>query len=132
MKILVNGNLVRELIKNKMNDDNIVCCTERYLSYLKKNWQPQYKKLVIMLALVLPATTLDVFAQSEIIEVGYVFWDILKDIAYVICLLGAAIEAIKCVASGTVESLGKIGIKYLAFGLIFKFLPRIVAKIFTL
>lgn len=131
MKILVNGNSVREIIKNNMNDDNIVCCTERFLSYLKKN-KNQYKKLVIMLALVLPATTLDVFAQSEIIEVGYVFWDILKDIAYVICLLGAAIEAIKCVASGTVESLGKVGIKYLAFGLMFKFLPRIVAKIFSL
>ena len=131
MKILVNGNSIHEMIKNKMNDDNIVCCTELFLSRLKKN-RNQYKKLVIMLALVLPATTLDVFAQSEIIEVGYVFWDILKDIAYVICLLGAAIEAIKCVASGTVESLGKIGIKYLAFGLIFKFLPRIVAKIFSL
>ena len=131
MKILVNGNSLREIIKNKMNDDNIVCYAEKFLSRLKKN-KKQYKKLVIMLALVLPATTFDVFAQSEIIEVGYVFWDILKDIAYVICLLGAAIEAIKCVASGTVESLGKVGIKYLAFGLMFKFLPRIVAKIFSL
>jgi hypothetical protein len=131
MKILVNGDYYTEIIKNRMRRENIVDCTENFLNEFKRN-PIKYRKLVIVLALVLPASTLQVFAQSEIIEVGYVFWDILKDIAYVICLLGAAIEAIKCVASGTVESLGKVGIKYLAFGLMFKFLPRIVAKIFSL
>lgn len=131
MKILVNGDYYTEIIKKRMRRENIVDCTENFLNEFKRN-PIKYRKLVIVLALVLPASTLQVFAQSEIIEVGYVFWDILKDIAYVICLLGAAIEAIKCVASGTVESLGKVGIKYLAFGLMFKFLPRIVAKIFSL
>lgn len=124
MKILINGNTCTEIIRDKE-----IMSIDKWIGTLDKK---QYKRLIIMLALVLPATTFDVFAQSEIIEVGYVFWDILKDIAYVICLLGAAIEAIKCVASGTVESLGKVGIKYLAFGLMFKFLPRIVAKIFSL
>lgn len=129
MKILINGEYCNEIIKDKMKKDNIIDYTEMFLKELNRN-SSKYKKLVIMLALILPATTLDIYAQSEIIEVGYVFWNILKDIAYVICLLGAAIEAIKCVASGTIESLGKIGIRYLAFALIFKFLPRIVEKIF--
>ncbi|WP_434794434.1 hypothetical protein TPDSL_14170 [Terrisporobacter petrolearius] len=131
MKILVNGEYCTEIIKNEMRKDNIIEITEKLLKDLKSN-SIKYRKLVIVLALVVPSTTLNVFAQSEIIEVGYVFWDILKDIAYVICLLGAAIEAIKCVASGTVESLGKVGIKYLAFAFIFKFLPKVVSKIFSM
>lgn len=131
MKILVNGEYCTEIIRSKMNKDSIIDYAENFLEELKSN-PIKYRKLVIVLALVVPSTTLNVFAQSEIIEVGYVFWDILKDIAYVICLLGAAIEAIKCVASGTVETLGKVGIKYLAFALIFKFLPKVVSKIFSL
>ena len=131
MRILVNGEYCTEIIRNKMKKDSIIDYAESFIEEFK-NSPIKYKKLVIMLALILPSSTLNVFCASEIIEIGYVFWDILKDIAYVICLLGAAIEAIKCVASGTVESLGKIGIKYLAFGLLFKFLPKIVAKIFAL
>lgn len=131
MQIIINGDYCTEIIKNRMRRETILDCAENFLEELKKD-KINYKKLLQVLAIAIPATTLNVFAQSEIVEVGFVFWDILKDIAYVICLLGAAIEGIKCVVSGTVESLGKIGIKYLAFGLMFKFLPRIVAKIFSL
>ena len=131
MRILVNGEYCTEIIRKRMSKDNIIDYAENFLEELKTN-PVNYRKLVIVLALVLPSATLEIFGASDIIDIGYVFWDILKDIAYVICLLGAGIEATKCVVSGTVESIGRIGVKYLAFGLLFKFLPKIVAKIFAL
>ena len=106
-------------------------CLDRAVAHLKRN-KNKYLKLVIILALVLPATTLQVFAESEIINTGVFFYQYIKDVAYVICLLGGAVEGMKCVLSGTTESIGKVGIKYLAFALIVKFLPKVVGTIFAM
>ena len=124
MKIIINGSTCSEILKDKE-----ILCIDKWIENLDKK---QYKRLVIMLALVLPSTTLTVFAESEIINTGLFFYQYVKDVAYVICLLGGALEGMKCVLSGTTESIGKVGIKYLAFALIVKFLPKVVGTIFAM
>lgn len=124
MKILINGNTCTEIINNKE-----ILSIDRWIGNLDKK---QYKRLVIILALILPATTLKAYAQSEIINTGLFFYQYIKDVAYVICLIGGAVEGMKCVLSGTTESIGKVGIKYLVFALIVKFLPKVVGTIFSM
>lgn len=124
MKILINGNTWTEIIKDKE-----ILSIDRWIGNLDKN---KYKRLVIVLALVIPSTTLNIFADSEIINTGVFFYQYVKDVAYVICLLGGAVEGMKCVLSGTTESIGKVGIKYLSFALIIKFLPKVVGTIFNM
>lgn len=124
MKILINGNTWTEIIRDKE-----ILYIDRWIGNLDKN---KYKRLVIVLALVIPSTTLNIFADSEIINTGVFFYQYVKDVAYVICLLGGAVEGMKCVLSGTTESIGKVGIKYLSFALIIKFLPKVVGTIFNM
>ncbi|HBI92314.1 MAG TPA: hypothetical protein DDY58_07685 [Terrisporobacter glycolicus] len=124
MKILINGNTWTEIIRDKE-----ILSIDRWIGNLDKN---KYKRLVIVLALVIPSTTLNIFADSEIINTGVFFYQYVKDVAYVICLLGGAVEGMKCVLSGTTESIGKVGIKYLSFALIIKFLPKVVGTIFNM
>lgn len=124
MKILINGYTCTEIIKDKE-----ILCIDKWIGSLDKK---QYKRLVIMLALVLPSTTLSVFAESEIIKTGLFFYQYIKDVGYVICLLGGAVEGMKCVLSGTSDSIGKVAIKYLGFALIIKFLPKVVKTIFSM
>ena len=124
MKILINGNTWTEIIRDKE-----ILYLDRWIGNLDKN---KYKRLVIVLALVIPSTTLNIFADSEIINTGVFFYQYVKDVAYVICLLGGAVEGMKCVLSGTTESIGKVGIKYLSFALIIKFLPKVVGTIFNM
>lgn len=122
MKVLINGSTCYEMIKDKE-----ILCIDKWIGSMNKK---QYKRLVVLLAIVLPSTTLNIFAESEIVKSGLFFYEYIKDVGYVICLLGGSIEAIKCVLSGTTDSLGRVGIRYLAFGLIIKFLPKVVATIF--
>ncbi|SFJ32978.1 hypothetical protein SAMN02910355_2231 [Terrisporobacter glycolicus] len=124
MKILINGNTWTEIIRDKE-----ILSIDKWIGNLDKN---KYKRLVIVLALVIPSTTLNIFADSEIINTGVFFYQYVKDVAYVICLLGGAVEGMKCVLSGTTESIGKVGIKYLSFALIIKFLPKVVGTIFNM
>ena len=124
MKILINGNTWTEIIRDKE-----ILSIDRWIGNLDKN---KYKRLVIVLALVIPSTTLNIFADSEIINTGVFFYQYVKEVAYVICLLGGAVEGMKCVLSGTTESIGKVGIKYLSFALIIKFLPKVVGTIFNM
>lgn len=124
MKILINGNTCTEIIRDKE-----ILSIDRWIGSLDKK---KYKRLVIILALVIPSTTLNIFAESEIINTGVFFYQYVKDVAYVICLLGGAVEGMKCVLSGTTESIGKVGIKYLSFALIIKFLPKVVGTIFNM
>ncbi len=124
MKILINGNTCTEIIRDKE-----ILSIDRWIGRLDKK---KYKRLVIILALVIPSTTLNIFAESEIINTGVFFYQYVKDVAYVICLLGGAVEGMKCVLSGTTESIGKVGIKYLSFALIIKFLPKVVGTIFNM
>lgn len=122
MKIIINGYTCTEIIRDKE-----ILCIDKWIGSLDKK---QYKRLVVLLAIVLPSTTLNVFAESEIVNTGLFFYQYIKDVAYVICLLGGAVEGIKCVLSGTSESIGKVGIRYLSFALIIKFLPKVVKTIF--
>ena len=124
MKILINGNTCTEIIRDKE-----ILSIDRWIGRLDKK---KYKRLVIILALVIPSTTLNIFAESEIINTGVFFYQYVKDVAYVICLLGGAVEGMKCVLSGTTESIGKVSIKYLSFALIIKFLPKVVGTIFNM
>lgn len=124
MKILINGNTCTEIIRDKE-----ILSIDRWIGSLDKK---KYKRLVIILALVIPSTTLNIFAESEIINTGVFFYQYVKDVAYVICLLGGAVEGMKCVLSGTTESIGKVCIKYLSFALIIKFLPKVVGTIFNM
>lgn len=124
MKILINGNTCTEIIRGKE-----ILSIDKWIGSLDKK---KYKRLVIILALVIPSTTLNIFAESEIINTGVFFYQYVKDVAYVICLLGGAVEGMKCVLSGTTESIGKVGIKYLSFALIIKFLPKVVGTIFNM
>lgn len=124
MKILINGNTCTEIIRDKE-----ILSIDKWIGSLDKK---KYKRLVIILALVIPSTTLNIFAESEIISTGVFFYQYVKDVAYVICLLGGAVEGMKCVLSGTTESIGKVGIKYLSFALIIKFLPKVVGTIFNM
>ncbi|WP_343348640.1 hypothetical protein [Terrisporobacter petrolearius] len=124
MKILINGNTCTEIIRDKE-----ILSIDRWIGSLDKK---KYKRLVIILALVIPSTTLNIFADSEIINTGVFFYQYVKDVAYVICLLGGAVEGMKCVLSGTTESIGKVGIKYLSFALVIKFLPKVVGTIFNM
>lgn len=124
MKILINGNTCTEIIRDKE-----ILSIDKWIGSLDKK---KYKRLVIILALVIPSTTLNIFAESEIINTGVFFYQYVKDVAYVICLLGGAVEGMKCVLSGTTESIGKVGIKYLSFALIIKFLPKVVGTIFNM
>lgn len=124
MKILINGNTCTEIIRDKE-----ILSIDKWIGSLDKK---KYKRLVIILALIIPSTTLNIFAESEIISTGVFFYQYVKDVAYVICLLGGAVEGMKCVLSGTTESIGKVGIKYLSFALIIKFLPKVVGTIFNM
>ncbi|MEG2195766.1 MAG: hypothetical protein RRY11_13310 [Terrisporobacter sp.] len=113
MKILINGYAITENIKLKTNLNEDIWKLDNFIGSLKHN-RRQYKRLVILL----PSTTLQVFAEGSIIGIGLEFYKYIKEIGYVICLLGASIESIKCVISGTIDQLGKVAIKYVAFSLI--------------
>lgn len=66
MKILINGNTWTEIIRDKE-----ILSIDRWIGNLDKN---KYRRLVIVLALVIPSTTLNIFADSEIINTGVFFY----------------------------------------------------------
>lgn len=135
MKILVNGYTVNEHLKLKRsfsnNDTKEIIELDRFIGHLKCN-RKRYIRLVTLLALIIPHTTLQVFAADSITTVCLEIYGYLKSACYGICLLGAATEAIKCVVSGTVDQLGKVSVKYVSFGLMIKFLPKAIDLIFAL
>lgn len=134
MKILVNGYTVTEHLKLSINTDKDIkemISVDKIIGNLKKN-KKSYMRVVMILALIIPASTLQVFASGGIIDMGLEMYGHLKKACYVICLLGGATESIKCVVTGTIDQIGKVAIKYLAFALIIKFLPRTVDAIFGL
>lgn len=134
MKILVNGYTVTEHLKLKLNTERNVkemLDIDKFIGNLKKN-KKSYIRLMIILALSIPATTLQVFAAGEITGMALELYKILKEVGYAICLLGATTEGFKCVVSGTIDQLGKVAVKYIAFALMVKFLPKAVDMIFSL
>lgn len=134
MKILVNGYTVTEHMKLKRSSklsENEFFEIEKYIDDLKKN-KHKYLQVVILIALVMPASTLKVFADSFITGTGLEYYSYIKEMGFIICLFGAAVEAIKCVATGTIDQVSKIAIKYAAFGLLIVFLPKFVTLIFSM
>lgn len=134
MKILVNGYTVTENMKLKRNyksSKNELLKIEKYIVNLKKN-KHKYIQVVILIALVIPASTLQAFADSFITDTGLEYYSYIKDMGFIICLFGAAVEAIKCVATGTIDQVSKIAVKYAAFGLLIVFLPKFVSLIFSM
>ncbi|WP_195238580.1 hypothetical protein [Romboutsia sp. 1001285H_161024_C4] len=133
MKLLINGYTITEKLELRRKQVEIeeFKTLDKFIGHIKRN-KRCYIRLVTLLALLIPSTTLQVFANDSIIGVGLEIYRYLKSACYVICLLGAATEGIKCVVSGTVDQLGKVAVKYISFGLMIKFLPKAIDLIFTL
>lgn len=124
-KVLVDGYSVTELLELK-RDYNELLALDRAVAHIKKN-KKRYMRLVTILALIIPQTSLSVFAFTDI---GMKAYDMGKYVARAICLLGWLTESIKCVLTGTLDGLGKVSIKWISFALIVKFLPAVVEWIF--
>lgn len=145
MRILINGSTITEAVSENITkirelnrkeilevdfreeDTNNI---EKLINHIKRN-KRLYTRLVIVLALTIPSSTLTVYAGG-IADIAIELYAIVKDAAYGICLLGAATEGTKCVVNGTIDNLGKVAIKYISFALMIKFLPRAVDMIFSL
>ena len=130
MKILVNGYTVTEHLKLKKQNSEIMDLN-RAIDHLKAN-KKQWYRLIFITALIIPQTTLSAYATGGIIGTGLEIYKYIKEAVYVVSLLGAATEGIKCVITGTVEQLGQVAVNYIALVLMINFLPRIIDIIFTI
>ncbi len=130
MKILVNGYTVTEHLKLKKQNIEIMDLN-RVIGYLKAN-KKQWYRLIFITALIIPQATLSAYAAGGIIGTGLEIYKYIKDVVYVVSLLGAATEGIKCVVTGTVEQLGQIAVKYITLVLMINFLPRVIDIIFSI
>ena len=130
MKILVNGYTVTEHLKLKKQNSEITDLN-RAIGYLRAN-KKQWYRLIFITALIIPQTTLSAYATGGIIGTGLEIYKYIEDAVYVVSLLGAATEGIKCVVTGTVEQLGQIAVKYIALVLMINFLPKIINIIFEI
>lgn len=130
MKILLNGYTVTEHLKLKKQNSEIMDLN-RAIGYLRAN-KKQWYRLIFITALIIPQTTLSAYATGGIIGTGLEIYKYIEDAVYVVSLLGAATEGIKCVVTGTVEQLGQIAVKYIALVLMINFLPKIIDIIFEI
>lgn len=140
MKILVNGYTVSECLKLTAIDGNLGKL-DRQIAHIKRN-KKQYMQLAVILALIVPSTTLKAYAMatgcevaSTIImttDIGMKAYEMGVYVAKAICLLGWLTESIKCVLTGTLDGLGKVSIKWVSFALVVKFLPDVVNWIFSI
>ena len=130
MKILVNGYTVTEHLKLKKQNSEITDLN-RAIGHLKAN-NKHYTRLILITALIIPHTTLSAYAAGGIIGTGLEIYKYIKEAVYVVSLLGAATEGIKCVITGTVEQLGQVAVKYIALVLMINFLPKIINIIFEI
>ena len=130
MKILVNGYTVTEHLKLKKQNSEIMDLN-RAIDHLKAN-KKQWYRLIFITALIIPQTTLSAYATGGIIGTGLEIYKYIKEAVYVVSLLGAATEGIKCVITGSVELLGQVAVKYIALVLMINFLPRIIDIIYTI
>lgn len=125
-KILVDGYSVTELIDLKKEEHDLIAL-DRAIAHIKRN-KKRYMRLVTILALIIPQTSISALAFTDI---GMKAYDMGKYVAKAICLLGWLTESIKCVLTGTLDGLGKVSIKWISFALIVKFLPSVVEWIFN-
>ena len=141
MKILVNGeelslsrgfrranNYCKDLLE--INNYGDLLSLDRQIAHIKKN-KHKYAQLVLLLAFIIPETTLTSYALASAGNIGMEAYAMGKQVAKAICLIGWLTEGIKCVITGTVDGLSKVSIKWISFALMIKFLPSAVDWIFN-
>ena len=87
-----------------------------------------YIRLVYLVVIYFNGLGITVFANGYN-PLTMEFFGYIKMAVRALMLIGFPVEMIKCVSSGTLESMGKISIKYIALGLSIRFLPDIVATL---
>lgn len=129
MKILVNGEYLKDIIISKFikEEDCDMKTLDKMIGHIKRN-KKQYIRLVYLVAIGFNAFGYTAYA-SGYNDLTLEFFGYIVDAVKAIMLIGMPVELIKCISSGTLESIGKIAVKYVAFGLIIRFLPDIVTKI---
>ena len=148
MKILVNGSSITEIVSESITSINIyprgrefdfeafissedkdvsISILDRAIGHIKKN-KRMYIRLVYLVVIYFNGLGITVFANGYN-PLTMEFFGYIKMAVRALMLIGFPVEMIKCVSSGTLESMGKISIKYIALGLSIRFLPDIVATL---
>lgn len=149
MKILVNGNSINELVSESISNINIcpqgrefdfkafiqsndkdisLSLLNKAIGHIKRN-KKQYIRLVYLIAIFFNLVGVPVFASSGYHQLTMEFFEYIKIACRAIMLIGFPVEMIKCVSGGTLDQIGRISIKYIAFGLAIRFLPDIVSTL---
>lgn len=129
MRVLVNGYTVTESlsIKREMKE---IFEVERMIEHLKKN-KEKYILVVITMALTMDLTSISALAYSGTAMFNK-FYNVAKTIVKIISLVGFVTESGKAVLTGTVDSIGKIAMKYIAFILSINFAPTVIDWLFSI
>lgn len=117
--------------------DNELSKLDKFIGHLKKN-KRKYKLVVTLVALLLPffpvfpGSVVEAYVvaseTSSFLEKVYAMG---IEAGKVICAIGAIVETSRCVLTGSVDNLGRVGVKYLAFGLLIKNLEAIITWVFS-
>lgn len=126
MRVLVNGYTVAESLNIKRE----IFEAERMIEHLKKN-KEKYIIVVIIMALTMDLTSISALAYSGT-EMFNKFYGVAKTIVKIISLVGFVTESGKAVLTGTVDSIGKIAMKYIAFILSINFAPTVIDWLFSI
>ena len=145
MKILINGeelslsrgfvamNNYRNLLA--VNNYRDLLTLDKQIAHIKKN-KTKYAQLVFLLALIIPKSAFASYALASTVanttDIGVKAYEMGKQVAQAICLIGWLTEGIKCVITGTVDGIIKISIKWISFVMMIKFLPSVVDLIFNI
>lgn len=130
MKILVNGSTMTDIISEFVftkDEDIDINLLNKAIGRIKRN-KKMYIRLVYIIVLFFNLNGVEIFA-SGYNDLTMEFFGYIKMACKAIMLIGWPLEIIKAVSGGTIDQLGKISMKYIALGLIIRFLPTIVSKI---
>lgn len=130
MKILVNGSTMSEIINEFVltkEEDIDIKLLDKVVGHIKRN-KKMYSRLVYLVVLFFNVNGVIIFA-SGYNDLTMEFFCYIKMACKAIMLIGWPLEIIKAVSGGTIDQLGRISMKYIALGLIIRFLPTIVSKI---
>ena len=148
MKILVNGNSITDLVSESIisinicpqgrefdfkafitsNDKDIsLSLLNEVIGHIKRN-KKQYIRLVYLVAIYFNLMGVPIFANGYN-ELTLQFFGYIKIACRAIMLIGFPVELIKCVSGGTLDEIGKISVKYIAFALAIRFLPTVVSTL---